>query len=133
MGFKTFLAILSLGAALSCDLARAAEDEAIALKSGETLELGNLFWVANCKSLLNGPISVEVLDGPAGVTATVRQQKVIPRKYNCANEVPGGRLLVSAPQEIKERTRGTLIVRIKYPTKDGERQWSRTINVTLLP
>ncbi|MGO9173217.1 MAG: hypothetical protein ACLP7P_14810 [Rhodomicrobium sp.] len=133
IGLRAFLAILSLGVSLSCVPARAAEDESIALKAGETVDLGNLFWVANCKSLLNGPISVEVMDGPPGVTASVKQQKVIPRKFNCANEVPGGRLLVTAPPQVTERTRGTLIVRMKYPTKDGERQWSRTINVTLVP
>lgn len=107
--------------------------ESIALKSGETADLGNLFWVANCKSLLVGPISAEVMDGPPGVTVSVKQQNVLPRKFNCAKEVPGGRLIISAPQEIKEKATGTLVVRVKYPTKDGERQASRTINMFLVP
>ncbi len=120
-------------AALSYVSAAQAQAESVALKSGETVDLGNLFWVANCKSLLTGPITVEVLDGPPGVTAAVKQQNVIPRKFNCAKEVPGGRLIVTAPPEIKEKARGTLVVRMKYPTKDGERQWSRTIDLTLFP
>jgi ribosomal protein L21 len=109
------------------------QTENLALKSGETVDLGNLFWVANCKSLLTGPITVEVMDGPPGVTASVKQQNVIPRKFNCAKEVPGGRLLITAPAEVKEKAKGTLVVRMKYPTKDGERQLSRTIEVTLFP
>jgi hypothetical protein len=58
---------------------------------------------------------------------------VIPRKMNCAKEVPGGRLLVAAPSEITARSEGTLTVRLKYPTKDGERQASRTIKIVLFP
>jgi len=73
IGYKLMLAI-SLGAVIFPGLpARAADDgsvagakgESIALKSGETIDLGNLFQVANCKSLLNGPISAEVLEGPS--------------------------------------------------------------------
>ncbi|MGA7326198.1 MAG: hypothetical protein WBX25_17365 [Rhodomicrobium sp.] len=135
--FKVLFAVVSFVAALSCNpssgVAQVREQESISLKSGETADLGNLFWVANCKSLLTGPIVAEVMEGPPGVTVTVKQQKVIPRKLNCAKEVSGGRLLVASPMEVKERTQGTLTVRMKYPTKDGERQWSRSIRLTLFP
>jgi hypothetical protein len=132
--YQVLMGTLGIGAALLCSpCAMAADGEAIALKAGETQDMGNLFWVAGCKSLLVGPITAEILDGPAGVTVTINQQKVIPRKLNCANEVPGGRLIVHAPDEVKEKTQGSLIVRMKYPTKDGERQQARTISVTLVP
>lgn len=131
--YKMLLVLLSLGAALPGFSAANAAEELIALKSGETVDMGNLFWVVNCKSLLTGPIVAEVLEGPPGLEVSVNQQPVIPRKLNCAKEVPGGRLIVTAPGEVKERLQGTLTVRMKYPTKDGERQQSRTINVTLLP
>jgi hypothetical protein len=135
---KVLLAVLNLGAALLAGTSFATAQtpgpqESITLKSGETIELGNVFWVVNCRSLLTGPPVAEVLEGPPEVTATVRAQNVIPRKMNCANEVSGGRLLVTAPKEIKERTQGILTIRLKYPTKDGERQASRQLNVTLFP
>jgi hypothetical protein len=135
---KAFLSILSLGLALligtcAATAQKPGPQESIALKSGETVELGNVFWVVNCRSLLTGPPVAEVLEGPPEVTATVRVQNVIPRKMNCANEVSGGMLLVTAPKEIKERTQGILTIRLKYPTKDGERQASRQLIVTLFP
>ena len=105
----------------------------MALKSGETADLGNVFWVVNCRSLLTGPITVDIMEGPLGMTASVREQKVIPRKFNCANEVPGGHLLVTAPKDVTAKIQGTLTLRLKYPTKDGDRQLSRTVNVTLFP
>ncbi len=130
--FKLLAGVLSFGILLSFNSAARAQDS-ISLKSGETADLGPLFWVANCKSLLTGAIMVEVLEGPPGVTASVKEQKVLPRKFNCAKEVPGGKLIVTAPAEVKERTQGTLTIRMKYPTKDGERQGSRTVSVVLFP
>jgi hypothetical protein len=135
---KALLSILSLGLAMligtcAATAQKPGPQESIALKSGETVELGNVFWVVNCRSLLTGPPVAEVLEGPPEVTAIVRVQKVIPRKMNCANEFSGGMLLVTAPKEIKERTQGILTIRLKYPTKDGERQASRQLIVTLFP
>jgi hypothetical protein len=131
--FNAFCAILSLGVAFSSAGSAQPAKQQIALKSGETADVANLFWVANCKSLLTGPIAVEVLEGPPGVTAAVKEQKVIPHKFNCAKEVPGGHLIISAPAEVKAKTEGTLTVRMKYPTKDGERQASHSYNVVLYP
>jgi hypothetical protein len=107
--------------------------EVVALKSGETVELGNEFFAVNCRSLLKGPITVEVLEGPSDVTASIREQKIIPHIQNCAKPVEGGVLLLTAPKEIKARTQAKLILRVKYPTVDGERQKSRDIDLTLLP
>ena len=89
--------------------------------------------MVNCRSLLTGPIVAEVLEAPPEVTVTIREQKVIPRKLDCANEVPGGRLILTASKDIKERTQGKVTIRLKYPTKDGERQMSRQLDVTLFP
>lgn len=38
----------------------------IALKNGESTELGDLYWVVNCKSLLKSAPEAEILDGPRG-------------------------------------------------------------------
>src|SRR5258708_14650243 len=66
----------------------------IALKSGESAELGAVYWVSNCKSLLKGTPEAEVLDGPQGVSVAVRQETVLPRLQKCANRVPGGIIVI---------------------------------------
>lgn len=133
VNFRSLSAVLCLGVAIMMGSSTARADELIALKSGETVELGTLFWVSNCRSLLNGPPVAEVMEGPPDVTVSVRAQDVIPHKFNCAKAVPGGVLLVTAPKEVKARTQGMLTIRVKYATKDGERQNSRQLNVTLFP
>jgi hypothetical protein len=127
------LSAISLAAALAVTGVSAKAAEVIALKSGETAEIGNLFWAANCRSLLKGPMTVEILEGPSDVTASIREQKVIPHIQNCSKPVAGGILLLTAAKEIKARTQAKLILRVKYPTADGERQKSHDIDLTLLP
>ena len=51
----------------------------IALKSGESAELAQVYYIgANCKSLLRGTPAVEILDGPPGVTASIKEESVVP-------------------------------------------------------
>jgi hypothetical protein len=108
--------------------------DVVALKSGETAELGNLFFVVNCRSTLKGTMTVEVLEGPPEITASIRLQQIIPRIQNCAKPVPGGVLLLSAAKEIKARTQAKVVLRVKYPIVDGgERQKSFDIDLILLP
>ena len=131
---KPFAAIMSLVIALLIGGgATGAESKAVALKSGETVEIGNVFWVVNCRSLMKGLPVVEVLEAPPGITVSVREQMVIPRALNCAKEVPGGILLLTAAKNISERRQGKLMVRIKFQTVDGERQGAREFDVTLFP
>ena len=127
------LSIIGLAAAMTFTGVSSQAAEVIALKSGETAEIGNLFWVANCRSLLKGPMTVEVLEGPPDVTASIREQKIIPHVQNCAKPVEAGVLLLTAPKEIKERRQAKLILRVKYPTVDGERQKGHDIDLTLVP
>lgn len=124
---------ISLAAALAFAGVSAKAAEVIALKSGETAEIGNLFWVVNCRSVLKGPMTVEILEGPSNVTASIREQKIVPHIQNCSKPVAGGILLLTAAKEIKERTQAKLILRVKYPTVDGERQRAHDIDLILLP
>lgn len=112
--------------------ARAADDK-IDLKSGEVADLGSLYWVVNCRSTMTAPPTAEVLEGPPELTVTVRPQQVIARKYSCSKPVAGGELIVTAAKDIKARLQGKLYVRVKYPTKDAERQSAREIEYTLFP
>jgi hypothetical protein len=47
--------------------------------------------------------------------------------------VPGGKLILTAKSSVTERTEVNLIYRLKYKTKEGDRQTSGTYIVTLFP
>ena len=47
----------------------------------------------------------------------VKEGDVIPRNQGCANKVPGGTLLLTAPMEIEDPSFTRLIVRVTYKTK----------------
>jgi hypothetical protein len=105
----------------------------IALKKGETVEVGNIFWIGhNCRALTTATPEVEVLDGPPGVSATIKAAMVVPRGLGCAKPVSGGKLVLSA-KEIDDYSHSTMVVRITYKTRDGDRQRSQHFNVTLFP
>ncbi|MFZ0423044.1 MAG: hypothetical protein WAL80_09230 [Xanthobacteraceae bacterium] len=106
----------------------------IALKSGESTELGDLWSVIanNCKSALKSPPEVEILDGPPGVTAVVNAAPVVPRSMGCTQPVAGGKLVLTA-KDIQEYSYTRLTLRVNYKTLDGDRQSSASFNITLFP
>jgi hypothetical protein len=104
----------------------------LALKSGETVELGQLYYVVGCRSLLTGTPEAEILEGPPQVSVSVRQEMVLPRQQRCANRVQGGKLMITA-REIEDPSHTNLTVRITYKTKDGDRKLSQVYNLHLLP
>lgn len=103
-----------------------------ALKSGETVEIMDLYWVTNCRYLLTSPPEVTVLDGPPGVTASATEAMVTPRYQQCAKPVKGAKLKLSA-DKIEDQSYSIMTLRIKYKTKDGERERSFTFNIALFP
>jgi len=131
MWWKPYAAIFLIGIACLCGTQelRAAS---VALKSGETVELGPVYWVARCRSIMVGTPEVEILQAPEEISLTFKEGLVLPRQTTCANQVPGGTLLISA-KEVKEQKQGKLIYRIKYKTKDGDRQRAATYDVLLFP
>jgi hypothetical protein len=102
------------------------------LKSGESAEVGPIYWVVNCKSFLRSTPEVEILEGPAAVTATIKDEMVLPRQQNCANKVPGG-MLVLAAKEIEDPSYTRLTIRVTYKTRDGDRKFSHVFNLSLIP
>jgi len=104
----------------------------IALKSGESIEVLDVFYVINCKSILKGTPEVEILDGPPGVTATVREKMVLPRAGHCANRVPGGTLVLTA-KEIEDPSYTPITLRFIFRTKEGQRTLSQVYNLSLIP
>ena len=95
------------------------------------IRTGELFGM-NCRSILVGDPGVEVLEGPEELTLEIKKGNVIPRAQNCANPAPGGTLIATA-KEVKERKDAKLTYRVKYKSKQGDRQVSGTYNVSLFP
>jgi len=104
----------------------------IALKSGESVEVGNLYWVTGCRSILKSPPEVEIVDGPSQVAASVKEAMVLPRWQNCSSRVSGGTLVLTA-KDIEDPSFSTLTVRVTYKTRDGDRKFSEILNLQLLP
>jgi hypothetical protein len=104
----------------------------IALKNGESAELQQVYWVTNCRSGMVGTPVIEILEGPEEVTLALKEGMVLPRRQNCANKVPGGTVVVTA-KDVTEPKQGKLTYRVKYKTKDGERQSGHIFNVSLFP
>jgi hypothetical protein len=103
-----------------------------ALKSGESVEVGDLYWVSNCQSQLKSTPEVTVMDGPPGVTVSVSEAMVTPRSQQCAKPVKGAKLKLTA-DKIEDQSYSQMTLRIKYATKDGQRDQSLTFNLTLFP
>jgi hypothetical protein len=119
-------------AGLLVGAAHAQSEGNLVLKSGESVELGPVYWIVNCHSTMIGLPEVEILDGPPGLTLNVKEAMVLPRRQNCPDKVSGG-ILFAAAAEVKDRVQAKLVYRIKYKTKDGDRQRSATFNVSLFP
>jgi hypothetical protein len=106
--------------------------QSLALKSGESTEVSDLYWVVNCRSLLTTTPEVTILDGPPGVSATVTEAMVTPRFQQCPKPVAGGKLKVTAGT-IEDQSNSIMTIRIRYKTRDGIRDKSMTFTVALFP
>jgi hypothetical protein len=104
----------------------------IALKSGESSEVADLYSVANCRSLLVAPIEATIVDGPQGVTASAAEAMVLPRMQQCSKPVKGAKLVLTASQ-IEDASNTLITVRVRYRTKDGVRDRSLSGSIQLFP
>jgi hypothetical protein len=104
----------------------------LAVKNGESVDLGTVYYVSNCRSIMVGLPDIEVLEGPTGVAVSIREEPVLPRRQGCAAKVPGGTLVLTA-KDVTEPAEAKLTYRVNYKTKDGPRQTSHTFMVALFP
>jgi hypothetical protein len=104
----------------------------IALKSGETQELSPVYWIVACKSTVIGEPQVEIMEGPTELSLAIRPGMVVPRVQGCTNQVSGGTMVVAAT-DIAERKTAKLVYRVKFKTRDGDRQVAQTYAVELFP
>jgi hypothetical protein len=103
-----------------------------AVKNGESIDLGTVYYVSNCRSIMIGLPDIEVLEGPKNVALSIREEPVLPRRQGCAAKVNGGTLVLAA-KDVTEPAEAKLTYRVNYKTKDGPRQISHTIIVSLFP
>ena len=102
------------------------------MKSGETLEITDLWYSVQCQSQLKSAPTAEVLEGPPEIAVSVKKAMVVPREQGCSEPIEGGKLYVAA-SEIADYGISKLTIRITFDTKDGERTVSEIYNVTLFP
>jgi hypothetical protein len=125
--------ICQLGvASILCTTTASAQTETLAMKNGESVQLQTVYWVANCRSIMVGRPEVEILEGPPELTLTIKEEPVLPRRFNCANKVPGGTLIATA-LNVTHPSEAKLVYRVKYKTKDGDRQTGKTYLLALYP
>jgi hypothetical protein len=127
---KPVAALFALGFFLP--VANAQNVREVAIKNGETLELGALYSVRNCRSILKSPPVVEIMNGPPQVTVSVKEAMVLPRAQQCAKEVKGGILTITA-KDVTEPMRARMTIRIRYPSGDGDHPRSRTLDLAMFP
>jgi hypothetical protein len=130
-------AVLTLALSSICALNANAQTwqqlvQQIALKSGETAEIGDIYWVIGCKSQLINPPEVTVMDGPPGVSAVLTEAMVTPRFQQCPKPVKGWKLKVTAG-EIDDQSNSIMTIRIRYKTRDGQRDRSMNLGLALFP
>jgi hypothetical protein len=124
--------LIAIAAFASSGAADAQTPRQLVLKKGESIDVGQVYYVSNCHSIMVGLPEIEVLEGPPGVAVSIREEPVLPRRQSCAAKVPGGTLVMTA-KDVAEESESKLTYRVKYQTKDGPRQTSNTFIVKLFP
>ena len=119
-----FVALSMLGAS--------AHAEEISLKAGESADLGSVYWISNCQSILKGFGGVDILEGPPGIELAIREESVTARRQNCQNKVQGGVVVLTA-KEVQSKLSGVLKYRVRYKTEDGDKQSSHSKDLVLYP
>jgi len=106
--------------------------QSYALKNGESVEIGDLYYVMSCQSQLLSPPEVTIMDGPPGVTASVTEAMVVARYQQCPKPVKGGKLKITA-EKIEEPSNSIMTLRVRFNTKDGVRDKSMSFSLALFP
>ena len=123
---------LALSAAYDPVRAQQEQIQRIAAKSGETIELHTVFAQANCRSTLLATPEVEVLDGPPELTISVKEQMIPVPAAGCYNKMKGG-VVIATIGEVKKPIEGKLTYRVKFKTKDLNKQLAKAYYYSLFP
>jgi hypothetical protein len=127
-----FFAIICLGFAAFAAAAgvHAQQTRHVALKSGESTELRNYYFVQHCRSIMIGNPVLDVLEGPEELAVSLKGGMKVPQQ--CTKPVLGGTVIATA-KNVKAPKEAKLTIRLKFNTKVGERQSSNVYIVSLFP
>jgi hypothetical protein len=106
--------------------------EEVSIKSGESVDLGSVYWVEGCTSLLVNVVGVDLLEGPPGVTLSVRREDVLPERPGCTKKVNGG-VVVASVKDVAIPVHGVLRYRVRYTMSDGTNQSTHTRQIGPYP
>lgn len=109
-----------------------AQSNTIEVRSGASVDLGPVYWILDCKSKLVRFGAIDIVNGPPGITLTIREEQVYARRQNCRDKVPGGTVVLSATG-VESKESGTLEYRVHYDTEDGHRESFHTRNIVVYP
>ena len=129
--WKYLVPSLFLAGCVGFVLPASAQD--LSIKSGESIDLHSVYWIRNCKSLLKSFLGVDVLEGPPGITLSLREEPVqTSARQNCQASVPGAMVVATAKQGLTKNVE-TLKFRVRYETEEGQRQSSHSYKVYVYP
>ena len=122
---------LSMLSALMLTGAASAQD-VVSIRKGESVDLGEVYWQRSCKSMLISFQGVDLLEGPPGLSVSIRQQPVHARRQGCPHQIDGGMVVLTA-QDVPEKFEGTIIYRVRYATWDGDKHSTHRRSVIAFP
>ena len=123
---------LALAAICGLLLGSVAQARSIAIKNNETVPVGSVYWIANCKSILKNFIGIDVLAGPPEVHLSLKPGKVHTVRQKCSKPIKGATVMATA-KGVKAPSSTSMTYRVRYNTRDGERQSTHTVQVLLFP
>jgi len=113
-------------------LGQPAQAQEVPLKAGQSADLGPVYWVEKCQSILKRIVAIEKLSGPANVTLSIREQSVQARRQNCPGDIPGGMVVATAGAVAAAGTE-SIEYRVIYDTQVGTRQSTHTRKLVMSP
>jgi hypothetical protein len=130
---RALVALVGALSVLACFGGGAEAQDVISLKNGEKADIGIVFWINNCVSRLAKFAGIDMLEGPTGLTLSLREETVMPSaRYNCSTKVPGATVVLSA-SGFKAKYEGTISYRVRYITQDGDKQSSHKAKIQVFP
>ncbi|HEX2114967.1 MAG TPA: hypothetical protein VHM01_11235 [Alphaproteobacteria bacterium] len=112
--------------------APAAAQDVISIRNGESVDLGAVYWQYRCESIFLRFYGIDLLEGPPGLSLSIRPGRVWAQRQNCPRPLDGGTVVLTA-KDVKERFEGTIHYRVRYDTKDGDKQSTHSRKIVVFP
>jgi hypothetical protein len=124
--------IAALVLALAVGLSGAAIAQSVTVKGGQSVDVGPVYWIENCTSMLEGFSGIVLTSGPPGVVLSLRKENVIAARQQCKQPVPGATVVATTPV-VTQPVSGTLKYQVTYLTRNGKRTSDHSREITITP